>query len=131
MVDVAGTVVGRYQTYPDTTRRRACHGGLRTLGQFKRTSEEFPLVTVITVCLNSAETIENCIRSVRDQTHENVEYIVVDGGSADGTVDIIQKHSEFIDYFVSEPDRGLYHAMNKGIESATGEIFKGGNALSS
>lgn len=77
-------------------------------------------ISVITVCLNASATIGETLRSVREQTHLNIEHIVVDGGSTDGTVDILA-HSGC--RFISEPDRGIYHAMNKGIAMATGEII--------
>lgn len=78
-------------------------------------------VTVITVCYNAVSTIENTIRSVLAQTYDNIEYIVIDGGSTDGTVEVIRKYSDRIAKWISEPDKGIYDAMNKGIESATGE----------
>lgn len=79
-----------------------------------------PLITVITVVLNGKEHLEKTIQSVINQTYPNVEYIVIDGGSTDGTVDIIKKYDDYIDYWVSEPDRGIYDAMNKGIELVSG-----------
>jgi len=78
-------------------------------------------VSVITVCYNALQGIENTILSVKSQAYEDVEYIIIDGGSTDGTVDIIREYSNCIDFFVSEPDGGIYDAMNKGIRVATGE----------
>jgi len=78
-------------------------------------------VSVITVCYNALQGIENTILSVKSQAYEDVEYIIIDGGSTDGTIDIIRKYSNCIDFFVSEPDGGIYDAMNKGIRAATGE----------
>lgn len=80
-------------------------------------------VSIITVCFNSAKTIEDTINSVLNQDYLDIEYIVIDGGSSDGTQDIIQKYHENIDSWVSEPDLGMYDAMNKGIARATGEII--------
>lgn len=80
-------------------------------------------ISVITVCYNSAETIEQTICSVLDQSYVNVEYLIIDGGSCDGTVDIIRKYEDRIAYWVSEPDQGIYDAMNKGIAEATGDII--------
>lgn len=80
-----------------------------------------PLVTIITVCYNAAETLEKTISSVINQTYSNIEYIIIDGGSTDGTIEIIKKHKEKIHYWISEPDNGVYDAMNKGIEFASGE----------
>jgi len=80
-------------------------------------------VSIITVCFNSAKTIEDTINSVLNQDYLDIEYIVIDGGSNDGTQDIIQKYHENIASWVSEPDLGMYDAMNKGIARATGEII--------
>ena len=78
-------------------------------------------VTVVTVTYNAGELLEETILSVIHQDYENIEYIVIDGNSTDGTVDIIKKYEDQIDYWVSEPDEGIYFAMNKAIEKATGE----------
>lgn len=80
-------------------------------------------ISIITVCYNSAATIEKTIESVASQTYKNIEYIVVDGNSKDGTVAIINKHEEIVTTLVSEPDKGLYDAMNKGVALATGDII--------
>jgi len=79
-----------------------------------------PLISIITVIYNGEEYLEQTIQSVLGQTYENVEYIVIDGGSTDGTIDIIKKYEDKIDYWVSEQDEGIYDAMNKGIDVATG-----------
>jgi glycosyltransferase involved in cell wall biosynthesis len=80
-----------------------------------------PLISVITVVYNGASTLEQTILSVINQTYKNIEYIIIDGGSTDGTVDIIKKYEKHLAYWVSEPDNGIYDAMNKGIDKATGE----------
>ena len=80
-------------------------------------------ISVITVCRNSAATIEQTIRSVLGQTYPDIEYIIIDGGSTDGTLDIIRHYEDRIEKWVSEPDGGLYDAMNKGIRMATGDII--------
>lgn len=77
-------------------------------------------ISIITVCYNSSKTIENTIKSVQNQNYPDIEYIIIDGASIDGTVDIIRKYENIIDKWVSEPDRGLYDAINKGISRATG-----------
>lgn len=79
-------------------------------------------ITVITVCYNSKNTIENAIKSVIEQCYEELEYIVIDGGSIDGTIERINKYSQYITYFQSEPDKGIYDAMNKGLCHATGDV---------
>jgi len=81
-----------------------------------------PLVSIITVVFNNKDTIESTIKSVLGQTYKNIEYIVVDGGSTDGTVDVIKKYDKYISKWVSEPDNGIYDAMNKGLKLATGDI---------
>lgn len=82
-----------------------------------------PTVSVITVSYNSVSTIEHTIESVRAQTYPNLEYIVVDGGSSDGTVAVLKNHAAVIDWWVSEPDKGIYDAMNKGIQKSSGDII--------
>lgn len=79
-------------------------------------------ISIITVVWNNAATIKDAIESVLSQTYDNIEYIIIDGASTDGTVEIIKSYGDKIAAFVSEPDRGLYDAMNKGIALATGDI---------
>lgn len=75
------------------------------------------------MCFNSVETIQNTIDSVQSQTYGDIEHIVIDGGSTDGTVDVLESNRSRLGVLVSEPDNGLYDAMNKGISLATGEII--------
>jgi glycosyltransferase involved in cell wall biosynthesis len=82
-----------------------------------------PVVSIITACLNSENTIERTIQSVIDQTYPNIEYIIIDGGSTDNTLDIINKYSSHISKWISEPDSGVYDGMNKGILHSTGDIL--------
>lgn len=82
--------------------------------------EKIPLITVVTVCYNCVKVIERTILSVINQTCSNIEYIVVDGGSTDGTIDIIRKYEDKITKWISEPDGGVYFGMNKGIAMAHG-----------
>lgn len=80
-------------------------------------------LSLISVVYNNAQYIEDCIKSVASQSYRNREHIVVDGGSTDGTLELIEKHREKITKWVSEPDEGLYSAMNKGISMATGDVI--------
>jgi glycosyltransferase involved in cell wall biosynthesis len=80
-------------------------------------------VSIITVCYNSVDTILDALRSVSEQTYQDIEHIVVDGGSSDGTMDIVRKFSNPELRFISEPDLGIYDAMNKGIALATGDVI--------
>jgi len=79
-------------------------------------------ISIITVVWNNKETIKDAIDSVLSQTYKDIEYIIVDGASADGTVEIVQSYGDKITKFISEPDNGLYDAMNKGLSCATGDI---------
>jgi len=88
-----------------------------------KNEKEFPLISVITVVYNNVEHIEETIKSVINQSYKNVAYIIIDGGSTDGTVDIIKKYKKKIYYWVSEPDKGIYDAMNKGISHAKGDYI--------
>lgn len=85
-------------------------------------------ISVVTICYNAIDGIEKTIQSVIGQTYKDIEYIVIDGGSTDGTVDVIKKYEEYIERWVSEPDKGIYDAMNKGIEAATGDFIQFLNA---
>ncbi len=125
-------------------------GGLRTKGYFKHAyifsngnwyirdlkkkihlpigrdgvdGEVLPLISIITVVYNGEKFIEETIRSVINQTYPNVEFIIIDGGSSDGTLDIIRKYDHSIDYWMSEKDKGMYDALNKGLHLVTGDIY--------
>ncbi|MEG3438747.1 glycosyltransferase family 2 protein [Pannus brasiliensis CCIBt3594] len=116
---------------PPSPKRKG-EGGLRTKGYFKTSYDKsggvwtnlpLPLITIVTVVFNAEKSLERTIQSVLTQSYDNVEYIIIDGGSTDGTLDIIRRYEEKIDYWVSEPDRGLYDAMNKGIQLSSGEVI--------
>lgn len=87
-----------------------------------------PLISIITIVYNAIDAVEQTILSVINQTYSNIEYIIIDGGSTDGTVDIIEKYSDKITYWISEPDKGIYDAMNKGIDKANGKWINFMNA---
>ena len=82
-----------------------------------------PKFSIITVTYNAGKVLEDTIQSVVFQTYRNVEYIIVDGGSTDNTLDVVHKYQERISKVISEPDKGLYDAMNKGIRMATGDYL--------
>ena len=80
-------------------------------------------ISIITVAYNAQNTIERCINSVARQKFNNIQYIIIDGGSTDNTNQIINNYRDKIDFYISEPDKGIYDAMNKGIAVATGDII--------
>lgn len=97
-------------------------GGLKTKNlSHKESKPNEPLVSVITVVRNGEKDLEKTIKSIINQTYSNIEYIIVDGDSSDGTLDIIKKYEDKIDYWISEPDKGIYDGMNKGIDMTTGD----------
>ena len=82
-----------------------------------------PLITIITVVLDGKEHLEQTIKSVVSQSYDNLEYIIIDGGSTDGSIEIIKKYKSKIHLWVSEPDKGIYDALNKGIKLANGDLI--------
>lgn len=80
-----------------------------------------PFITIVTVCYNCADMIEKTLKSVIEQNYPNKEYVVIDGASTDNTKKIIEQYIDSIDFFVSESDKGIYHAMNKGVDAAKGD----------
>lgn len=82
-----------------------------------------PKISIVTVSFNAKEVIEKTIISVINQTYNNLEYLIIDGGSKDGTQDIVHKYISNVDYYVSEKDGGIYFGMNKGIDAATGDYL--------
>lgn len=109
--------------YLPKSEGRQGKGGLRTKGYFKKSFDDKPLISIITVVYTGEQFLEETILSVINQSYDNLEYIVIDGGSSDGTIDIIKKHEDKIDYWVSEKDDGIYDAMNKGIQLCNGDII--------
>lgn len=98
-------------------------GGSRIKGTKKRSEPGLPLVSIVTVVLNGEKYIEQTIKNVLEQTYPNIEYIIIDGASKDGTLKIIQKYDNQVDLWASEKDQGIYFAMNKGILLAKGELI--------
>jgi len=105
------------------TSERQGEGGLRTKGLCKKSYKGKPLISIVTVVYNGDKHLEQTIQSVLKQTYNNIEYIIIDGGSTDNSLNIIKKYSGQIDYWISEPDSGIYNAMNKGISLCTGEYI--------
>jgi glycosyltransferase involved in cell wall biosynthesis len=104
-------------------------GGLKIQGIVNpQISQKCLLISVITIVFNNVNYIEKTIQSVLNQSYEFIEYIIIDGGSTDGTIDIIKKYENQIDYWISEPDGGIADAMNKGILIATGTLINHLNA---
>ena len=87
-----------------------------------------PLISIITVIYNDGKKLEETILSILSQTYDNLEFIIIDGSSTDGTIDIIKKYEDKIDYWISEKDSGIFDAMNKGILAAKGDYINFMNA---
>jgi glycosyltransferase len=96
---------------------------LRTVGSIPAQETVFMKVSIITVTLNSATYLEDCIRSVQEQEYKHIEHIIIDGKSTDGTIAIIKKYEDGISAWISETDKGMYDAINKGMQMATGEVI--------
>lgn len=90
-------------------------------GSVSRQSGRTPLISVVTVCLNAQDFINQCIQSVLSQEFDDFEYVIIDGGSTDGTVDIVRQYQDQVAYWHSRPDRGLAHAFNLGVEHSSGK----------
>ena len=97
-------------------------GGLRLQGLRKRSDDKLPVVSIVTVVYNGVDELTSTIESVLSLEYDNIEYIIVDGNSKDGTLELIRSYESVIDYWRSEPDSGIYDAMNKGVEFATGDF---------
>ena len=85
--------------------------------------ENYPKISIITPTYNSVAFLEATIKSVIEQNYPNLEYIIIDGGSNDGTVEIIERYAEHLAYWISEPDKGMYDALQKGFDKSTGDIL--------
>jgi len=96
-------------------------GGMRFKGMKKISQPNRPLISIITSTYNAATLLPRTIESIRRQSYDNIEFIVVDGASKDGSVDVLRANEDVIDYWISEPDSGIYDAWNKGVLLARGE----------
>ena len=106
-----------------TSENECLTGGLRANGSYKKGSIEQPVFTIITAVFNAIDHIEKTILNILEQSYPHIEYIIIDGGSSDGTQKIIKKYEDRIDYWISKNDSGIYDAWNKGLKLATGEII--------
>ena len=104
-----------------TVESTVAEGGLRVKGYFKKSYKDKPLISIVTAVFNGKDYLEEAILSVINQTYDNVEYIIIDGGSTDGTLDIIKKYTDKIDYWISEKDKGIYDAWNKAVQISCGQ----------
>lgn len=102
--------------------------GGRRLGGTRQWDKNGPRITVVTVVFNCVGSIEHTILNIVGQSYDNIEYIVIDGGSTDGTLEVIKKYEADIDLWISEKDKGIYNAMNKGIDLSTGDWINFMNA---
>lgn len=102
------------------TEVKTIFGGKRSKSHTSPAGLDRPLITIIMPVFNAQESLESSILSVVNQNSDSFEYIIVDGASTDGTLEVICKHESSIDYWISEPDRGIYDAMNKGVQLSRG-----------
>ncbi len=113
--------------FTDSNRQEICEhqaprcGGMRLRGFAPTSTPTQPLVTVITAVFNGKQTLTDCLDSVLSQDYPNVEHIVIDGGSTDGTLEILERYSDRIAFWKSEPDDGIYDAWNRGLKVSRGE----------
>lgn len=119
---------GYYYMHNYNNKNNRIEGGLRTKGIMKRPLENRELISIVTPVLNGEKFIDQTIQSVINQDYKNLEYIIVDGGSEDGTLDIIKQYENEIDYWLTEKDKGIYYAMDKGIKLSKGKYIGNINA---
>ena len=110
-------------TLPSSGGQRLEEGGQRLVGQYKIGTADEPLVSYITVVKNNAALLPRALESVRMQTYQMVEHIVLDGASTDDSVDVLRRNDSTLAYYASEPDNGIYHALNKAIPLARGSVI--------
>ncbi len=122
LVTVVTSTDANQPNWPSTS------GGLRKQGYTKTNLPNLPLVTVVTVVRNDAENLATTIANILNQTYANVEYLIIDGASEAPTLSVLQTYDAMLDYWISEPDKGIYDAMNKGLRLARGEWIQFMNA---
>ena len=115
-------MIDRLLLYPVHGARHG-EGGLRIRGKFKHSLPGKPLVSILTAVFNGAQFLEETIQSVLNQDYGNIEFIVIDGGSTDGTQDVIRQYEHAIDYWISEPDSGISDAFNKAVLLSSGDYL--------
>jgi len=121
-INILPPVIGDYRGRPPQQGR--IQGGTRVIGDFNSAPVPGrPLVSIITIVLNGESTLEHTLQSVFAQTYGNIEYIIIDGRSIDGTIEMIRKYEGRIAYWISEPDNGISDAFNKGIAASKGEVI--------
>lgn len=116
------SLIERLYFYP-AQPGRVGEGGLRTQGKFKQSLPDKPLVSILIAVFNAVSVVEETIRSILEQDYDNIELIVIDGGSTDGTLNVIRQHEYAIDYWISEPDKGISDAFNKAVVLSSGDYL--------
>jgi len=126
----SGAMIERLLFHPANLSKLG-EGGLRTQDKFKLSQPGKPLVSILIAVFNGEQFLEQTIKSVLDQDYDNIELIVIDGGSTDGTVDVLRKYEHALDYWISEPDRGISDAFNKAVLLSSGNYlnFQGAGDL--
>ena len=114
-------ITNKYFLDPNTERK--FEDGKRLRGVKRAGTKERPLISIITVVKDNVRFIQETIDSIKSQKYDNIEYIIIDGLSEDGTLDVIKKNIDYIDYVVSEKDLGNYDAINKGLSLSTGDLI--------
>jgi len=111
------------KSLPSSPNKTGWPWSVEVSGDVYKSKSDWPKISIVTPSYNQGEFIEETIRSILLQNYPNLEYIIIDGGSTDNTVEVIKKYQPWITYWVSEPDKGQANAINKGLEKSTGQIF--------